>query len=201
MRSFDPREVIDLADCTVTDVDAPAPSVKPGHGRVACRWCGQHVADRPGKSYCVHCGHRSDVPPEACDCNWCRPPSGRPHLWSHGEPEPFDRSDPSTWQGETFDLSQDFSPDGKPVPALEPTMSEPTVRKLASAEYDFARLDAGLSDLRDLLRQAAREAPRCAVAARQLHAIRKMLRRILDALDADVSAAVAQLELLGPAPF
>jgi hypothetical protein len=102
---------------------------------------------------------------------------------------------------EVIDLSQDFDENGRPVPPLEPAMSEPTVRKLAACEYDFARIDAGLSDLRDVLRQAAREAPRCAVAAKQLQALRRMLRRVLDALDADVTAAVQALELLDDAPF
>jgi hypothetical protein len=60
---------------------------------------------------------------------------------------------------EVVDLSQDFTPDGRPVPAPAPAMSEATVRNLAALEYQFIRLDADLSDLRDLLRQAAREAP------------------------------------------
>jgi hypothetical protein len=99
------------------------------------------------------------------------------------------------------DLGQDFDDDGHPVPAPAPPMSEPTVRKLASAEYDFARLDAALSDLRDVLRQAAREAPRCAAAAAEIQAIRRRLRRTLARLDADISDAVAELERLDDAPF
>jgi hypothetical protein len=79
--------------------------------------------------------------------------------------------------------------------------AEPTVRKLASLEYQFVRLDADLDDLRDLLRQAAREAPRCAVAARKVQAARRVLRHALDGLDADVTAAVAALERMPDPPF
>jgi hypothetical protein len=78
---------------------------------------------------------------------------------------------------ETVDLGQDFDSDGRPINAPAPVMSEPTVRKLAGAEYDFARIDASLSDLRDVLRQAAREAPRLAVAAAEIQLIRRRLRR------------------------
>jgi hypothetical protein len=99
------------------------------------------------------------------------------------------------------DLGQDFDGDGKPVNAPAPAMSEGTVRKLASLEYQFVRLDADLDDLRDVLRQAAREAPRCAVAARKVQAARRVLRHALDALDADVTAAVAALERMPEAPF
>jgi len=67
-------------------------------------------------------------------------------------------------------------------------------------EYQFVRLDADLDDLRDVLRQVAREAPRCAVAAKQLQTLRRMLRRILAALDEDVTAAVAALERMAEEP-
>jgi hypothetical protein len=39
------------------------------------------------------------------------------------------------------------------------------------------------------------------VAAGQLQAIRRMLRRVLDALDEDVTAAVQAAEALEPATF
>jgi hypothetical protein len=80
-------------------------------------------------------------------------------------------------------------------------MSEPTVRKLASLEYQFIRLDADLDALRDQLRQCAREAPHCAVAARKVQAARRVLRHALDGLDAEVTAAVQELERLDEAPF
>jgi hypothetical protein len=102
---------------------------------------------------------------------------------------------------EVIDLALDFGPAGRPVPAPPPAMSEGTVRKLASLEYQFVRLDADLDDLRDVLRQAAREAPRCAVAARKIQAARRVLRHALDGLDADVTAAVAALERLPEPPF
>jgi len=51
-----------------------------------------------------------------------------------------------------------------------------------------------------VLRQVAREAPRCAVAAKQLQTLRRMLRRILAALDEDVTAAVAALERMAEEP-
>ena len=101
---------------------------------------------------------------------------------------------------ETVDLGQDFDGDGRPVGTPAPAMSEGTVRKLASLEYQFVRLDADLYDLRDVLRQVAREAPRCAVAAKQLQTLRRMLRRILAALDEDVTAAVAALERMAEEP-
>jgi hypothetical protein len=87
-----------------------------------------------------------------------------------------------------------YDPDGRPVNV--PAMSEATVRTLAGAEYDFARIDASLSDLRDVLRRAAREAPACAVASRKIQAARLVLRHALDALDELVTAAVAALERL-----
>jgi hypothetical protein len=102
---------------------------------------------------------------------------------------------------ETVDLGLDFTPDGRPVPPPAPAMSEGTTRRLANAEYDFCRIDAALSDLRDVLRQAAREAPRCAVAARQVQAARRVLRHALDGLDAEVTAAVQELERLDETPF
>jgi hypothetical protein len=96
---------------------------------------------------------------------------------------------------------REFDGDGKPVNAPAPVMSEGTVRKLASLEYQFVRLDADLDDLRDVLRQVAREAPSCAVAARKVQAARRVLRHALDGLDALVTAAVAALERMPEAPF
>jgi hypothetical protein len=101
---------------------------------------------------------------------------------------------------ETVDLAQDFTPDGRPVPAPTPAMSEGTTRRLAALEYQFVRLDADLDDVRDQLRQAAREAPRCAAAAAEIQLIRRRLRRTLARLDADISDAVAELERLDEAP-
>jgi hypothetical protein len=51
-----------------------------------------------------------------------------------------------------------------------------------------------------VLRQAAREAKGCSVAARKVQAARAVLRHALDALDEDVTAAVAALERMPP-PF
>src|SRR5262245_23375884 len=101
---------------------------------------------------------------------------------------------------ESIDLSQEFDDHGRPVQPPAPAMSEGTVRKLPASLYDFARIDATLSDLRDLLRQAARETPRCAVASRQVQAARRVLRHALDGLDAEVTAAVQELERLDEAP-
>jgi hypothetical protein len=89
----------------------------------------------------------------------------------------------------------------EPVPGPALPMSEGTVRKLAALEYQFVRLDADLDAVRDQLRQAAREAPRCTVAAKQVQALRRMLRRVLSALDEDVTAAVAALERMPDPPF
>jgi hypothetical protein len=80
-------------------------------------------------------------------------------------------------------------------------MSEPTIRKLASLEYQFIRLDSDLDDLRDQLRQIAAEAPDCAVASRKVQAARRVLRHALDGLDALVTAAVAAIERLPDPPF
>jgi hypothetical protein len=80
-------------------------------------------------------------------------------------------------------------------------MTEPTIRKLASAEYDFAELDGGLADLRDLLRQCARESPVCAAAASKVLALRLALRQVLFTLDKDITLAVRAVEGLDPPPF
>jgi hypothetical protein len=81
-------------------------------------------------------------------------------------------------------------------------MNQDTVRKLARAEYDFAALDGRLADLRDLLRQCARESPVCAAAAGRVRVLRRALRQVLYALDKDITDAVRALEALdGPPPF
>jgi hypothetical protein len=165
---------------TPTQTAAP---VKPGPGRRLCSSCGAAVKDRPGPAYCLFCFHRIDLPREQCDCAFCQAP-GRRHA-----------------PNEVIDLSQDFDQDGEPVPALEPAVSEGTARNLVGVEYDFCQADARLSEIQQMLLQSAAEAPHCQVAARQVQTIRRMLRRILDALDADVTAAVAALELISPPPF
>lgn len=83
-----------------------------------------------------------------------------------------------------------------------PPVSADVVRRLARAEYDFAAIDAALSDLAAELRRCWHEVPRCLVACRQLAAVRRMLRRVLADLDGPVSDAVAALEAAAePPPF
>lgn len=80
-------------------------------------------------------------------------------------------------------------------------MSESTVRKLAYAEYDFARVDAALSDLAQLLHGCAQDAPSCGPASLDVTRLRYALRSVLKRVDDEVTAAALALESLEPAPF
>jgi hypothetical protein len=81
-------------------------------------------------------------------------------------------------------------------------MSDYTIRKLAFAEYDFAGVDAKLSDLAALLRECAREAPSCGPAALNVTRLRYGLRGVLLSIDEELTAAVSAAETrLEPAPF
>jgi hypothetical protein len=81
------------------------------------------------------------------------------------------------------------------------TMTAETIRRLAWCEYDFAQIDAALTDLRTKLRLCQSEAPRCKAACKQLNTIRRMFRGCLAGLDESISEAVCLAEGLPGAPF
>lgn len=80
-------------------------------------------------------------------------------------------------------------------------MSESTVRRLAGAEWDFARLDAALVDLAQELHKSAQEAPNCGPAVLTLKKIRRDLMKVFRSLNEDISDAIVAAEALPGAPF
>lgn len=172
----------------------------------SCSFCGRHNRIAPGSAAMCPCGHRADLPRLCCTCPKCYPddaPDASINVKPAGVLVPSDSPD-AIDLGDTYgDVPTAVRPAGgsRSSGPLEPAMSEATVLRLCSLEYSFVRLDADLGDLREALAACAAEAPRCAVAAKQLKAIRRMLRRILDGLDEDVTAAVVAMQAIEAAPF
>lgn len=80
-------------------------------------------------------------------------------------------------------------------------MTEPTLSALVWSEYDFARIDASLSDLARDLDTCTAELPTVAAAALRVRQARRHLRRTLALLDDEISSAVKATERLSPPPF
>ena len=80
-------------------------------------------------------------------------------------------------------------------------MSESTIRRLCWCEYDFAAIDAKLSELAAVLAQSGAEVPACAAAAEKLDRIRYAVRSVLAGIDAPLTDAVLAAEALPGAPF
>lgn len=79
-------------------------------------------------------------------------------------------------------------------------MTHRVASKLASAEWDFLRIDAALADLAGLLHDCAEESPDCTVATLTLKAIRKRLNSAWKRVERDVGEANAIKETV-QAPF
>jgi hypothetical protein len=79
-------------------------------------------------------------------------------------------------------------------------MNLSTIKRLASAEYTFASIDAALSDLAATLHASAHDAPACGPAVLALRKVRRQLRKVLADIDGPLTAAVAAHESI-EAPF
>jgi hypothetical protein len=80
-------------------------------------------------------------------------------------------------------------------------MTLSTIRKLASAEYSFVAIDAGLADLVRLLESCAADEAGCLAARHDLRVCRRYLRKALQAIDGPLTEAVMLHEQLEEAPF
>lgn len=79
-------------------------------------------------------------------------------------------------------------------------MTADTARSLACAEYDFVRIDTALKELAALLASVC-DSPECRAAARRVKQARRHLLGTLELIDGPVTAAIAEMERMEPAPF
>lgn len=80
-------------------------------------------------------------------------------------------------------------------------MTHSAIADLAYLEYDCAAIDGNLADLSRTLHRHAGEVPECSAAVLDVRRMRKRLRRMIDRLDAVLTAAVQAQEHLEPLPF
>ncbi len=69
-------------------------------------------------------------------------------------------------------------------------MSDSLILRLIAAEYDFVHIDADIGDLLEKLKPGMAHLPACVTACKRLRLVRCLLRKTLDALDADLTAAL-----------